>query len=248
MLTEQELIHYSRHIILPQIDEAGQNKLKQSKVLIVGMGGLGAPVAMYLAAAGIGQLYVADHDQVERSNLQRQIIHRLDQVDKPKVESAKQTISRLNPWTNVVTIDSKLQGEEIHKYVSEVDLVVDCSDNFTTRFALNQACVELDKPLVSGAAIRFEGQLAVFNLTKESACYQCLYQPDMQLDENCFDQGVLSPVVGTIGTLQATEAIKIIVGIGKVADSQLTIYDALNNDFRKIGVAKDLDCPICSSN
>lgn len=248
MLTEQELIHYSRHIILPQIDEAGQNKLKQSKVLIVGMGGLGAPVAMYLAAAGIGQLYVADHDQVERSNLQRQIIHRLDQVDKPKVESAKQTISRLNPWTNVVTIDSKLQGEEIHKYVSEVDLVVDCSDNFTTRFALNQACVELDKPLVSGAAIRFEGQLAVFNLTKESACYQCLYQPDMQLDENCFDQGVLSPVVGTIGTLQATEAIKIILGIGKVADSQLTIYDALNNDFRKIGVAKDLDCPICSSN
>ena len=247
MLTEQELIHYSRHIILPQIDEIGQTKLKQSSVLIVGMGGLGAPVAMYLAAAGIGQLVIADHDVVERSNLQRQIIHQLDRVGLSKVASAQKTIEALNPWTKVIAIENKLEGRELEQKVSQVDLVLDCSDNFKTRFAINAACVKHSKPLVSGAAIRFEGQLAVFNLTAQSACYQCLYQPDIQLDENCFDQGVLSPIVGTIGSLQATEALKIITGAGTVCDSQLTVYDGLNCEFRKMAVAKDKACPICST-
>ncbi|NVK21777.1 MAG: molybdopterin-synthase adenylyltransferase MoeB [Kangiellaceae bacterium] len=246
MLTQQELIHYSRHIILPQIDEMGQTKLKQSSVLIVGMGGLGAPVAMYLAAAGIGHLIIADHDQVERSNLQRQVIHTLDRIGQTKVASAKETIQSLNPWTTITTLECKLEGEQLEQQVKQADLIIDCSDNFKTRFAINEACVKSFKPLVSGAAIRFEGQLAVFNLTSQSACYQCLYQPDIQLDENCFDQGVLSPIVGTIGTLQATEALKILTGAGKVCDSQLTLYDGLNCEFRKISVAKDANCPICS--
>ncbi len=246
MLTKEELIHYSRHIILPQIDEQGQEALKQASVLVVGMGGLGSPVALYLAAAGVGHLYLADHDNVERSNLQRQVIHKLDSVGKAKVESAQRAIQQLNPWTQTSLIHKKLLPHELKQYIKKVDLVIDCSDNFATRFAVNRACVLHNKPLVSGAAIRFEGQLAVFNLKQDSACYQCLYQPDIQLDENCFDQGVLSPLVGTIGTLQATEAIKIITGVGQVADSQLLIYDALNTEFRKIQVSKDSNCPVCN--
>lgn len=247
MLTEQELIHYSRHIILPQIDEYGQEKISQSKVLVVGMGGLGAPVAMYLAAAGVGHLYIADHDQVEHSNLQRQIIHKLDSIGLNKVDSAQSTLETLNPWVQVTSIKQKLEDQELDDLLNKIDVVIDCCDNFKTRFAINRAAVKHKKPLVSGAAIRFEGQLAVFNYTDRSPCYQCLYQPDIQLDENCFDQGVLSPVVGTIGTLQATEALKVITGAGQVADGQLLIYDALNSDFRKIKVTKDANCSICCS-
>ncbi|WP_417446375.1 HesA/MoeB/ThiF family protein [Kangiella sp.] len=246
MLTEQELIHYSRHIILPQIDEDGQEKIKQSKVLVIGMGGLGAPVAMYLAAAGVGHLYIADHDQVERSNLQRQIVHNLGSIGLNKVDSAKATLESLNPWIQVTTLPLKIKDKDLDELLSQVDVVVDCCDNFETRFAVNRAAVKHKKPLVSGAAIRFEGQLAVFNYTDVSPCYQCLYQPDIQLDENCLDQGVLSPVVGTIGTLQATEVLKILTGAGKVSDGQLLIYDALNGDFSKIKVTKDINCPICS--
>ncbi|HEY9032024.1 MAG TPA: molybdopterin-synthase adenylyltransferase MoeB [Kangiella sp.] len=246
MLTEQELIHYSRHIILPQIDEDGQEKIKQSKVLVIGMGGLGAPVAMYLAAAGVGHLYIADHDQVERSNLQRQIVHNLESIGLNKVDSAKATLESLNPWIQVTTLPLKIKDKDLDELLSQVDVVVDCCDNFETRFAVNRAAVKHKKPLVSGAAIRFEGQLAVFNYTDVSPCYQCLYQPDIQLDENCLDQGVLSPVVGTIGTLQATEVLKILTGAGKVSDGQLLIYDALNGDFSKIKVTKDINCPICS--
>lgn len=246
MLTEQELIHYSRHIILPQIDEEGQARIKQSKVLIIGMGGLGSPVALYLAAAGVGHLYIADHDKVERSNLQRQIIHTLNSLNQTKVDSAKSTIEHLNPWVQVTCIADKLEGEQLESMIAKVDVVIDCCDNFATRFAVNRASVKHAKPLVSGAAIRFEGQVAVFNYNELSPCYQCLYQPDIQLDENCFDQGVLSPVVGTIGTLQATEALKIISGAGQVADGQLLVYDALSFDFRKMKVAKDISCPVCS--
>lgn len=245
MLTESELIHYSRHIILPQIDESGQQKLKASSALIVGMGGLGAPVALYLAAAGVGKLVIADHDKVEASNLQRQVIHKLSSVGKSKVESAKDSMQSLNPWLQIVAIERKLEGLELEQKVAEVDLVVDCSDNFVTRFAINHACIKAAKPLVSGAAIRFEGQLAVFNLNQDSACYQCLYQPDIQLDENCFEQGVLSPLVGTIGTLQATEVLKILAQIGTPADGKLLIYDALHSDFRSIKIPKDKNCKAC---
>lgn len=246
MLSQQELIHYSRHIILPEIDEHGQEKLKQSSVLIVGAGGLGSPVAMYLAAAGIGKLIVADHDTVERSNLQRQIIHSLDSIGNAKVESAKHTLEKLNPWLRVELIETKLQEESLNTAVSGADLIVDCSDNYSTRFALNQACVGVGKPLVSGSAVQFNGQVAVFNQSPHSACYHCLYQDGLFNEESCESQGVLAPVVGVIGSLQATEALKVLLGIGNSLDSRLLIYDALNANFKSMVIAKDPACEVCS--
>lgn len=246
MLSQQELIHYSRHIILPEIDEVGQTKLKDSSVLIVGMGGLGSPVAMYLAAAGIGKLIIADHDSVEQSNLQRQIVHTIESVGDAKVESAKNGLMNLNPWIKVETIQEKLQGDVLNDAVANAELIVDCSDNFPTRFALNQACVKYSKPLVSGTAIRFNGQVTVFNQTPHSACYQCLYQSEQFNDESCEDQGVLASVVGVIGSLQATEALKILIGIGQSLDGRLLIYDALKASFKTIKVTKDPACKVCS--
>ncbi len=246
MLSQQELIHYSRHIILPEIDEAGQEKLKRSSVLIIGMGGLGSPVAMYLAAAGVGHLIIADHDTVEQSNLQRQTIHSIESIGDSKVESAKQTLENLNPWVEVESIENQLQGDELNKAVSKADLIIDCSDNFPTRFALNQASVKFNKPLVSGSAIQFNGQVAVFNQTTKSACYKCLYQANQFNEETCENQGILAPVVGVIGSLQATEALKILIGIGQSLDSRLLIYDALNASFKTIGISRDLACEVCS--
>lgn len=248
MLNQQELIHYSRHVILPEIDEQGQEKLKQSTVLIVGAGGLGSPVAMYLAAAGVGKLIIADHDTVERSNLQRQIIHSLDTIGHTKVESAKHTLENLNPWLKIELIEIRLQEELINTTVSKADLIIDCSDNYPTRFALNQASVEFEKPLVSGSAIQFNGQVAVFNQTPNSACYQCLYQDELYNEESCESQGILAPIVGVIGSLQATEALKVLLGIGSSLDSRLLIYDALNANFKSIAIAKDPACKACRSN
>lgn len=246
MLSQQELIHYSRHIILPEIDEAGQEKLKQSSVLIVGMGGLGSPVAMYLAAAGVGHLIIADHDSVEQSNLQRQIVHNLESIGDAKVSSAKTTLQNLNPWIKITTIEQRLEASLLDDAVANVDMVIDCSDNYTTRFALNKSCVGHSKTLVSGTAIRFKGQVAVFNQGPDSACYQCLYQADNFNDESCEDQGILAPVVGVVGSLQATEALKILISIGQRLDSRLLIYDALNTSFKTIGITKDPACEICS--
>lgn len=246
MLSEQELIHYSRHIILPEIDEEGQEKFKQSSVLIVGMGGLGSPVAMYLAAAGVGHLIIADHDTVEQSNLQRQIVHNLDSIADSKVASAKTTLQNLNPWIKITTIEQRLDGKVLDDAVANADIVLDCSDNYATRFALNKACVGHSKTLVSGTAIRFKGQVAVFNQGAESACYQCLYQADNFNDESCEDQGILAPVVGVIGSLQAIEALKVLTGIGQSLDSRLLIYDALNASFKTISITKDPACEICS--
>jgi len=247
MLTQQELIHYSRHIILPEIDEEGQEKLKQSSVLIVGMGGLGSPVAMYLAAAGVGHLIIADHDTIEQSNLQRQIAHTLESVGDSKVSSAKTTLENLNPWIKVTTIEKRLDGEVLDDAVANADIVLDCSDNYATRFALNKACVGHSRTLVSGTAIRFNGQVAVFNQTPESACYHCLYQADQFNDESCEDQGILAPVVGVIGSLQATEVLKSLMGIGQSLDSHLLIYDALNANFKTIELTKDPACEVCSA-
>jgi molybdopterin/thiamine biosynthesis adenylyltransferase len=247
MLSEKELIHYSRHIILPEIDEEGQAKLKQSSVLIVGMGGLGSPVAMYLAAAGIGHLVIADQDTIEQSNLQRQIAHTLESVGDSKVSSAKTTLENLNPWIKVTTIEQRLDGEVLDDAVANTDVVIDCSDNYATRFALNKACVGHSRTLVSGTAIRFNGQVAVFNQTPESACYHCLYQADQFNDESCEDQGILAPVVGVIGSLQATEVLKSLMGIGQSLDSHLLIYDALNANFKTIELTKDPACEVCSA-
>ncbi|MCW9028864.1 MAG: molybdopterin-synthase adenylyltransferase MoeB [Kangiella sp.] len=247
MLSEKELIHYSRQIILPEIDEEGQAKLKQSSVLIVGMGGLGSPVAMYLAAAGIGHLVIADQDTIEQSNLQRQIAHTLESVGDSKVSSAKTTLENLNPWIKVTTIEQRLDGEVLDDAVANTDVVIDCSDNYATRFALNKACVGHSRTLVSGTAIRFNGQVAVFNQTPESACYHCLYQADQFNDKNCEDQGILAPVVGVIGSLQATEVLKSLMGIGQSLDSHLLIYDALNANFKTIELTKDPACEVCSA-
>jgi len=245
MLTEQELIHYSRHIILPEIDEAGQRRLKDASVLIVGMGGLGSPVAMYLAAAGIGHLLIADHDIVEQSNLQRQIAHNLPSVGNSKVLSAKTTLEQLNPWIKVTTITQKFIADSHNELIAKVDLVVDCSDNYTTRFALNKSCIAYGKPLVSGTAMRFNGQVAVFNQDAHSACYHCLYQSDNFNTESCDDQGILAPVVGVIGSLQATEVLKIILKIGQTLDSRLLIYDGLKAQFSDLKLVKDPACKVC---
>ncbi|ACV26643.1 HesA/MoeB/ThiF family protein [Kangiella koreensis] len=245
MLTQKELIHYSRHIILPEVDEVGQSKLKESTVLIVGMGGLGSPVAMYLAAAGVGNLILSDHDAVEQSNLQRQIVHSLESIGDPKVSSAKTTLENLNPWIKITTIEQHLDGKVLDDAVANANLVVDCSDNYATRFALNESCVQHSKTLVSGTAIRFKGQVAVFNQTPGSACYHCLYQADQFNDESCEDQGILAPVVGVIGSLQATEVLKTLMGIGKTLDSRLLVYDGLNASFKDMKITKDPACEVC---
>lgn len=247
MLSDEEYIHYSRHIILPQIDEQGQEKLANSRVLIIGIGGLGSAVAMYLAASGVGHLNLADFDQVELSNLQRQIIHKIQTVGMNKTRSAKESLRQLNPYIKISCIEEKVDAHNVDSMVSKVDLVVDCSDNLALRQQINQASYLHQKPLVSGSAIRFEGQLSVFNHKQNSACYQCIYEAGLQIEENCQERGVLSPLVGTIGTLQATEALKILMDIGDVLDSQMLLYDALNMDFRKLKINKKPDCPVCRS-
>lgn len=248
-MDDQELLRYSRHILLPQIDVAGQQKLMDSRVLIVGLGGLGSPVAMYLAASGIGNLFLNDYDTVDLGNLQRQIIHRVESIGINKVTSAKQCIYALNPDCNVIELPLQLDNNALNEQIKNVDVVVDCSDNFTTRFMLNQLCFENKKPLVSGAAIRFEGQLTVFHYQNESdACYACLYPGTGEGDQGCTANGVLSPVVGVIGSLQAVEAIKIITGIGETLRNRLMVFDALAQETRILNYKKDAQCPVCRGN
>ncbi len=248
-MQDEELLRYSRHILLPGLDVDGQEKLLAASVLIVGLGGLGCPVALYLAAAGVGRLVLADHDTVELSNLQRQIAHGTASIGSSKVASARQQCLALNPGVVVDTLMERLSGDRLREMVSAVDLVVDCSDNFSTRFALNETCVALRKPLVSGAAIRSEGQLAVFDSRQPNApCYRCLYSPDAG-DEalNCSEAGVLSPIVGVIGSLQATEAIKVLAGYGQPLTGRLLLLDGANMDIRTLTLGKDPACPVCGS-
>lgn len=247
-MNDEQLLRYSRQIMLPQVDVAGQRKLLESRVLIVGMGGLGSPVAMYLAAAGVGQLILADFDTVDLSNLQRQILHGSNDIGRPKVESARETLRVLNPEVKVETIIERLEGEALAKQVSEVDLVVDATDNFTTRFILNDACVAARKPLVSGAAIRMEGQVSVFhNEREDSPCYRCLYKDEGELAETCSENGVLAPVVGIIGAVQATEALKVLLGIGETLGGRLLLLDALTMEWRSLKLRKDMACPACGA-
>ncbi len=246
-MKDDELLRYSRQILLPEVDVEGQEKLLASKVLIMGAGGLGSPVAMYLAAAGVGELIIADFDVVDLSNLQRQIIHNNTSIGLTKVESAKSAIANLNPSTKVTTISSKLTVENLQKIVADVDVVVDCTDNFTTRFAINKACVENKKPLVSGAAIRMEGQISVFDLRQHgSPCYRCLY--DEVDDENlsCSQNGVLAPLVGIIGSMQACECLKLIAEFGEPLVGRLQILDVKSMSWRQLRLTKDSNCPICN--
>lgn len=242
------LLRYSRHIMLPQVEYAGQEKLTQSHALIIGAGGLGAPVSMYLAAAGVGTLTICDFDHVDLTNLQRQIIHTTAAVGQNKALSAQATIASLNPEVKVNVETTRLNDDALAARVAEADVVIDCSDNFATRYLLNQLCFSHKTPLVSGAAIRFEGQLSVFDFRHdESPCYHCLY-PDVGDDQalRCADNGVFAPLVGMIGTAQAAEAIKVLLNIGQTMQGRLLLLDALSAEWRTIRLKKDPSCTVCA--
>ena len=247
MLTEDELLRYSRQIMLPQVDIAGQEKLREATVLVVGVGGLGSPVAMYLAAAGVGKLVLVDQDQVDLSNLQRQIIHTTERIGVDKVESARATLDQLNSACEVETIAAQFCAENGDALVASCQVIVDCSDNFAVRFLLNRLSVQYQVPLVSGAAIRMEGQISVYDPgLSSSPCYHCLYQETGEEDQRCTTNGVLAPVVGVVGSIQATEAIKLIAGIGDTLVGRLLLVDFLTVEFRSIRLKKDAACPVCS--
>ena len=246
MLTDQELLRYSRQILLQHVDIDGQIKLKQSRVLIVGLGGLGSPVALYLAAAGLGELHLADFDSVDLTNLQRQIIHDSPSVGMSKVDSAMARLTAINPEVVLVPHRAALDVDSLAAAVSNVDLVLDCSDNFATRGAVNAACVTARKPLVSGAAIRLEGQLSVFDPRRpESPCYHCLYGHGTEAELTCSEAGVIGPLVGLVGSLQALEALKILAGFGEPLVGRLLLIDALTTRFRELKVKRDPGCEVC---
>ncbi|MFO7602856.1 MAG: molybdopterin-synthase adenylyltransferase MoeB [Gammaproteobacteria bacterium] len=246
-MNDPQLLRYSRQIMLPQIDVVGQDRLLNSTVLIVGLGGLGCAAAAYLAAAGVGHLILADFDTVELSNLQRQILHHTDDIGRTKVESSAATLRQINPDISITKFAARLDDESLQALLPQVDLVLDGCDNFATRFAVNRACVSHHKPLVSGAAIRFEGQVSVFmNQGRGTPCYQCLYKADGEEDQNCTDNGVLAPLVGIIGAIQATEAIKVLIGIGEALTDRLLLLDALHMEWRTLRLKQDPACPVCS--
>jgi molybdopterin/thiamine biosynthesis adenylyltransferase len=247
-MDDNQLLRYSRQILLPQIDVEGQEKLSNARILVIGLGGLGSPAAMYLAAAGVGELVLNDYDTVDLSNLQRQIVHGTENLGEPKVASAQKTLERLNPEIRIVTLNRRLEGPDLENAVAGVDLVLDCSDNFATRFAINATCVTLKKPLVSGAVIRFEGQLAVFTPGQaDSPCYNCLYGTQGELAESCARTGVVAPLPGIIGSMQALEAIKLLLGIGDSPRGRLLLFDALHLEWRQMTLRKNPKCPTCGT-
>lgn len=248
MLTDQELLRYSRQILLQHVDIDGQLKLKHSKVLIVGLGGLGSPVALYLAAAGVGELHLADFDTVDLTNLQRQIIHDSLTVGQSKVDSAITRLTAINPEVVLIAHRAALDVDSLADAVEGVDLVLDCSDNFATRGAVNAACVAARKPLVSGAAIRLEGQLSVFDPRRaESPCYHCLYGHGSEAELTCSEAGVIGPLVGLVGSLQALEALKLLAGFGDPLVGRLLLIDALTTRFRELRVKRDPGCSVCGA-
>ncbi len=248
--TEEQIERYSRHIILPEIGGRGQTRLLESKVFVLGAGGLGSPSLLYLAAAGVGTIGIADGDRVDLSNLQRQIIHDTPRIGTPKALSAKETIERLNPDVKVITHDTRLTAENIRGIIRDYDVVLDGSDNFPTRFLMNDACFFEKKPLVSGSMFRFDGQISVFKPHEGGPCYRCLYPepPPRGLVPSCQEAGVLGALAGVIGVLQAVEAIKEILRIGEGLCGYLMIFDALKMTFRKVKVRKDPECALCGEN
>lgn len=246
MMQDADLLRYSRQIMLPEMDIAGQQKLLDATVLILGMGGLGCPAAMYLAAAGVGHLIIADDDHVELTNLQRQIAHSQANIGQAKVQSALATLHGINPNVRVTPIEERLDHARIAQLLPQVTVALDACDNFSTRFALNRACVEQRVPLVSGAAIRMEGQVAVFDSRDESSpCYQCLYRLGDDEQATCATNGVMAPVVGIIGAVQAMEAIKLITGIGSPLTGRLLLLDAKNLQWREMRLLRDPQCQVC---
>lgn len=242
-MEDDKLLQYSRQIMLPEIDITGQQILLNSRALIIGLGGLGSPVAMYLAAAGVGNLVLVDDDKVELSNLQRQIIHNLSALGQSKTDSAAATLQQLNPDCRLELVAHRLNDQELAEQVAQADVVLDCSDNFATRFAVNRACVAHRTPLVSGAAIRWEGQVAVFD---GQPCYHCLYGESGEPEDTCSTNGVLAPVVGIIGSIQAVEAIKLLTMAGIPLNGRLLLMDALSMEWRSLKLNPDPNCPVCA--
>ncbi|MDP6348434.1 MAG: molybdopterin-synthase adenylyltransferase MoeB [Chloroflexota bacterium] len=245
MFTPDQVRRYSRHMLMPEVGAEGQLKLLDAKVLMIGAGGLGSPSAYYLAAAGVGTIGLVDHDVVDESNLQRQILHDVERVGTPKVDSARQTLEGLNPDMNVITYDEVINSENAMRLIADYDIVVNGCDNFPTRYLVNDACVLLGKPMVDGSVLKFDGMVTVFMPGK--GCYRCMYPapPPPELAPNCAEAGVLGVVPGVIGVLQATEVVKLIIGIGDILESRLLTWDALEMEFITYKRARKDDCPVC---
>jgi len=246
-MNDQQLLRYSRHILLDEIDIDGQQKLLAGHALIIGSGGLGSPAAMYLAAAGIGRITLVDHDTVDLTNLQRQIMHTTGRVGMSKVESGRLALEQINPDVEVIALAERVSDVQLQALVPAATVVLDCSDNFATRHAVNRACVQHRRPLVSGAAIRFDGQISVFDArTALAPCYACLFPPDQQFEEvQCATMGVFTPLVGIIGAMQAAEALKLVAGIGLSLAGRLQIFDALSMEWTTIRLQRNSSCPVC---
>ncbi len=245
-LSREELLRYSRHLMIPEVGLEGQRKLKAASVLIVGTGGLGSPIALYLAAAGVGRIGLVDYDRVESSNLQRQVIHSQDSVGELKVESARKRLQGLNPLIQIDTFDAVMNSTNAREIAEDYQILVDGTDNFPTRYLLNDLAVFTGKPFVYGSVFRFEGQAAVFD-SRKGACYRCLFAepPDPALVPSCGEGGVFGVMPGIIGTIQATETIKLILGIGETLVGKLLLVDALESSFQKVALQKDPDCMVC---
>lgn len=247
-MNDEQLLRYSRHILLPEIGVEGQERLRAARALVIGAGGLGCPAALYLAASGVGRLTIADGDKVDLTNLQRQILYRTESVGVAKVEAARAALGAVNPDVEVVALQARVAADAMAKLVAEADVVLDCSDNFATRHALNRACVAARKPLVSASAIRFDAQVTVFDLRKpEAPCYACLFPEEGEVEEvQCAVMGVFAPLTGIAGALQAMEAIKLIAGVGETLGGRLLLLDAKSAEWRTVKVAKDPGCAVCS--
>ena len=246
-MDDNQLLRYSRHILLPEIEIDGQQRLLDSHALIIGAGGLGAPVALYLAASGVGRLTICDDDNVDLTNLQRQIVHFTESIGERKVDSARSTLARINPQVVVTAVGERLAGERLEQLVRSADVIVDCTDNFATRHAINRACVRFGKPLVSGAGVRFDGQVTVFDMRKaDSPCYHCLFPESGDMEEmRCAVMGVFAPLVGIIGSIQAAEALKLLMGTGRDLTGRLLLLDALTMEWRTVRLKKDPHCAVC---
>ncbi len=246
-MNDNQLLRYSRHILLQEIGIEGQQRLLEAKALVIGAGGLGSPVAMFLAASGLSRITLCDDDTVDLTNLQRQIAHRTSTVGTPKVVSAQSALADINPEVEVITLQERADEERLGELVADADVVLDCSDNFPTRYALNRVCLGLRKPLVSGAAARFDGQVSVFDFRrKDTPCYQCLYPEQLESEETrCAVLGIFAPLVGVVGSLQAAEALKVLTGIDSTLCGRLLTINALNMEVRTLRLAKDPACAVC---
>ncbi|HJV53613.1 MAG TPA: HesA/MoeB/ThiF family protein [Noviherbaspirillum sp.] len=248
-MNDNQLLRYSRHILLDEIGIEGQEKLLAAHALVIGAGGLGSPAAYYLASAGIGKITLVDNDHVDLTNLQRQILHTTERVGLPKAQSGKQTLERINPDIEIVALAERAEGQRLGELVRQASVVLDCTDNFATRHAVNRACVEHGVPLVSGAAIRFDGQISVFDPRRQDTpCYACLFPPDQEFEEVlCSTMGVFAPLVGIIGTMQAAEALKVVADIGETLAGRLLLLDARHMEWTSIRVARNAACPVCGT-